>query len=647
MRGTIRTAVILLGLLAGAMPARAQDPNNPMPDVKADHWPEAQELAARYADPVAAKLVLFYRLLAPDSATPAEIAAFLKANPDWPDQGVLKRRWQQAIAADPDDQDVVQQCGAAHPTEAPTLLRCAAALKASGQVQQAEDDARRAWITGVTDRTAEADFLRDWASVPTPADQWARFQHLAWHDSAAASRQVARLDPQHRKAAEAQLAFRHGDRHAEALLAAVPADLRDEPGLMLEQARYLRHEDRLDDALTLWHQAGAAAEAAAPRHLRTFWIERNILARKLLAAGESRKAYDLVRANQQHDSASAAEAAFFAGFIALRKLHDPAAATRHFQALADSHAAITQGRAEYRLGRAAAAAGKDPTPYYRKSAAWPTTFYGQLASLALGETPDALARRIDALRDPAWNHTVALRFTGHEVVRAAAWLVAWGVPRRARPFLLRMDELAPGSAERALTAQFALKLGLPDVAVFIGRRMGFHGIMLPRAGWPTPFDPPTNGLDPAVALGIMRQESSFDIAAVSPSGARGLMQLMPPTAEEVAGKLGVHVSLVSLTSDPEKNMQLGTNYLQQMLARFGGSLPLAVAAYNAGPHRVDQWLEANGDPRTGAVSMLDWMEQIPSGQTRNYVQRVLENVVIYRARLGETTPTVTAEWTPH
>jgi len=159
-----------------------------------------------------------------------------------------------------------------------------------------------------------------------------------------------------------------------------------------------------------------------------------------------------------------------------------------------------------------------------------------------------------------------------------------------------------------------------------------------------PFDPPPP-LDPAVSLGIMRQESGFDIAAISPSGARGLMQLMPATAQTVAKQIGVGTSLAALIADPAHNMALGTRYLQDLLDRFGGALPLAVAGYNGGPHRVDQWLAENGDPRVGPIDMIDWIELIPFNETRNYVQRVLENVVIYRARRGEATPTLLAQWT--
>jgi soluble lytic murein transglycosylase len=267
-----------------------------------------------------------------------------------------------------------------------------------------------------------------------------------------------------------------------------------------------------------------------------------------------------------------------------------------------------------------------------------------LAALARGEDTAALASRITALHDPAYTREQVLDFTGKEIVRAAAMLIAWNDPHRARAFLLRIDELTADPTVRTLAARFALQVGLPDTAVFIARRMGRDGLALPEAGWPIAVQPPDGPVDGSVALGLIRQESSFDIGAISPSGARGLMQLMPFTAQSVAKQIGTATSLVSLTSDPAHNMRLGTAYLREMLDRFDNSLPLAIAAYNAGPHRVDQWLAENGDPRSGPIDMIDWIELIPFNETRNYVQRVLENVVIYRARRGESTPTLLAQW---
>ena len=421
-------------------------------------------------------------------------------------------------------------------------------------------------------------------------------------------------------------------------------------GLFLEQARYLRRTNEDAAALTLWTGNGAAAEAeVAPDHAADFANERLTLTRRLLRDGDAAGALALASAHGPGTPEQVGDAEFLAGFIALRRLNDPLRAQRHFAALAAvSKAAITQGRAHYWLGRAIAAGGGDAAGEYAQAAKWPDTFYGQLAIMEMNQDP---AERIRAARDPGATRDQVLDFTDREVVRAAVILVAWGEPRRAHAFILRMDELAPDAGDRALTARLATALGMPDMAVFVARRMGRDGLMLPEAGWPIPFDPPTGMIDPALALGIMRQESSFDIAALSPAGARGLMQLMPATAQQVARQIGEQTSPIALVTDPGHNMRLGTAYLRGVLDQFGGAIPLAVAAYNAGPTRVNQWLAENGDPRggqgsgqAGAPDMVDWIELIPIGETRNYVQRVMENTVIYRAKLNEKTPPRQSQW---
>ncbi len=644
MRLPIRPSLLLA--LCAASPAMAQQAD-PIAAIRADRWADAERDVANYADPVASKLITFYRLLAPGAATADEITAFIQQNPDWPDQALLERRRQEALASEPDQAAALAQCERNQLILPQAMLRCADAEAIAGHHDAAAEEAHRAWLAGITDASGEAAFLRRWSGAIRPDDEWQRFANLAWHDPKAAARQIARLDAKDRPAAEARIALQRDTPKAESLFAALSPARQQDSGLMLDYARWLRRNDRTADALALWRKSGDAAQTAAPVADRAaFWAERHALARRLLQDGDAKGAYALTDAPGPLAVEQQLDAEFLASFIALRRLHDPVAAARHFTALAAlSNAAITQARAHYWLGRAAAAAGKDARPDYRQAAAWPTTFYGQLAALALGDDAAALAQRILALRDPGYTRDQVLAFTDHEVVRAAAMLAAWGDPHRARAFLLRMDEFAADPADRSLTARLALHLGLPDTAVFVARRMGRDGLLLPDAGWPLAAEPPDEQVDPAVALGVIRQESSFDIGAVSPSGARGLMQLMPFTAQAVAKQVGVGTSLVSLTTDPSHNMRLGTTYLRQMLDRFDGSLPLAVAAYNAGPHRVDQWLAENGDPRVGPIDMLDWIELIPFNETRNYVQRVLENVVIYRARRGEATPTLLATWT--
>ncbi|MGE0222965.1 MAG: transglycosylase SLT domain-containing protein [Acetobacteraceae bacterium] len=651
MRSSIRILIALAALSGATVPASAQPPRdptrNPIPAIRADQWAEAEAAAAGYADPVPQKLVSYYRMLAPGSATAPEIADFMQRNPDWPNQAQLARRWQEAIAAEPDQAVALSQCEAAPVTLPSAMLRCAEALAIDGRNDAATELARRAWITAISDAATEAVYQRRWNGITTPDEEWARFLRLAWRDPTAAARQLARLDPLRRPVGEIRLALKRDDAAVDASWRVLTSEQQDDPGMVLDRARFLRRTDRLAEAVALWNRAGAAAQKAAPNHLAEFWSERNILIRRLMREGSRADAYALAASHGQPGSEARLDAEFLAGFLALRSLNDPARALRHFQTLAESSkSAITQGRAHYWLGRARAAAGGDPKPDYIRSAAWATTFYGQMSSLALGEDAATLAGRVRAMRDPSWTSEVVFAFAGHDVVRAAAWLVAWGDPLRARPFLLRMDEIAPIPGERALAAALALRVGLPDMAVFIGRRMGRDGGALPESGWPMPYEPPTD-FDPAIALGVMRQESSFDIRAVSTSGARGLMQLMPFTARDVAKKLGIATSLPMLTSDPSHNMRLGTSYLRDMLARFDGSLPLAVAAYNAGPSRVEQWVTENGDPRVagGPIDMIDWLESIPYNETRNYVQRVLENIVIYRARRNEDTPTLMAQWT--
>jgi soluble lytic murein transglycosylase len=427
------------------------------------------------------------------------------------------------------------------------------------------------------------------------------------------------------------------------MLAAVSPAMRHDPFLVLEQARWLRKAGQDDAALAVWQTLPPAAMATvAPDRQPAFWSERHLLTRRRLRIGDAAGAYALAAGHGQTDPEQAADAEFLAGWIALRRLNDPTRAIAHFQRLASlSGALITQARAHYWLGRAAQAqferSGGDKataTQQFAAAAAWPTTYYGQLAALAAGDDTAALTQRIAKLRDPAWDDGQALDFAGREVARAAALLVSWGDPDRARPFLLRLEDLAPGAAERAMAARLALGFGLPDQAITIARRAGRDGVMLPAIGWPTPYEPPANTIEPALALGVIRQESNFNVGVVSSAGARGLMQLMPGTAQLVAKQLGTRVDTTQLTTDPDANMKLGTAYMESLMAQFADFMPMAIAAYNAGPGRAVQWAAENGDPRTGAIDPIDWIELIPFNETRNYVQRVIENVVIYRARRG-------------
>ena len=328
------------------------------------------------------------------------------------------------------------------------------------------------------------------------------------------------------------------------------------------------------------------------------------------------------------------DAEFLAGFIALRFLRDAPAAERHFARLGeDSRSVITRARSHYWQGRAAEEAGRRrPGPGALPGRGQiPLAFYGQRAAVSLGEDGPALSARIARAPAPQPSAAQAQAFAARKPAQVVLALGDIGERRRTRPFLLRLKELSGDPAEKVLAARLAQRIGRPDNAVWVVRRAGASGLMALAEGWPAPYPGPLEGPEPALVFTIARQESNLDPEAVSSANARGLMQLLPTTATGVAKRLGLRHQVGMLTTDPAHNMRLGAAYLDQLLVRFGGTLPFAIAGYNAGPGRVDEWLGSYGDPRGGSVAMLDWMEQIPFSETRNYVQRVIENVGVYRA----------------
>jgi soluble lytic murein transglycosylase len=390
--------------------------------------------------------------------------------------------------------------------------------------------------------------------------------------------------------------------------------------------------------------------AATADQQQLFWPAQSTLARALLAANDPQDAYNVATSvDPGQGSAPSKEQVtdrdFLAGFIALRYLHQNDMAAQWFRNLAAaSPAVITQGRAYYWLARSET--GAAATADYERSAAYPTTYYGQLSSVALGESPGTLAARIKTVPVPNYSLMDATYFAITELPHAAMLLAQMNDQQDAAIFLNRAAAEAISDKVRLMDARLALGLNLPQSAVAIARSAGQAGQMLPVEGWPTPYSPPGDLLDPAVADGIMRQESSFDPTAVSGSDAIGLMQLLPSTAKMTARKSGIpYGNLFS----PANNMALGSAYFAAELQNFGECLPLAIAAYNAGPGSVARWLTQNGDPELGAkaaggADIVDWVELIPYNETRNYVQRVSENITIYGAKLNGRAESPVTRW---
>ncbi len=386
-------------------------------------------------------------------------------------------------------------------------------------------------------------------------------------------------------------------------------------------------------------------EAPAKAEFETlWWRERSWHIREALDRGDMQDAYLLAASHIQRGGVAFADAEWLAGWVALRFLERPADALRHFRVLYENVSMpISRGRAAYWAGRAADAMGDDleARQWYARGAEHSTTFYGQLASARLGATRVALPQTapIPDQRVEAFNQ--------RDIVRATRALIRVDRRELAERFLRTLAFRAADEEESFLVAQLAAQSGFTSTAVYATRRATRSNAALVDIGYPLLDPVPEHAPEPALVHAIIRQESGFDREAVSRAGARGLMQLMPATAKETARSVGLEYDIGALLANPSYNVTLGRAYLAAMVERFGGHYVLAIAAYNAGPHRVNQWISRNGHPAAPDVDVIDWIEKIPFSETRNYVQRVLEGLHVYRDRLPEPAARPTQQsWQP-
>lgn len=626
-------------------------------------WAEAETYAAA-ADPLVVKIVLWMRLThrtAPAKA--AELVGFLRDNPDWPQVDTIARRAEAAFGGPADDPLVLAHFSSLPPRSLAGALRHAEALTRGvrpqtqlgavlDMVRRGPDNAprssvepgsnlqgeagaqqtlRRAWAEEPGDAAAEAAIMAQFGRLLRQEDHQQRFDRLFFaRDMQGAQRALERLTGVALGSGRMRMALAGEPENRQVLLH--PLDL----AWAYERARLLRRRDQDADAVASWIVAEPFQANMDPEIARAVWAERQILARKLLRLNNAKDAHRIAAFHgQPMGSEGRLEAEFLAGFIALRFLNDPVLAQRHFVAMAlGTRSVISRARALYWEGRALAARGANAAARERYAAAaqLPTAFYGQLAALTMGESQEALDQRLRALQTPPVEQRRAQEFAQRELARVVTTLAELGETRRTRVFLLRLQAVSADQQDRLLTARLANHIGRPDHAVWVARRSAIEGDILLPEGWPTPFRVPVTSPEPAFIFSVTRQESNFDTEAVSSANARGLMQLLPSTAQLVARRLGMNFRVDMLTADPQANIKLGAAYLEEMLGRFEGSLVMAAGAYNAGPRRVDEWLVTYGNPLRGERDLLDWMEMIPFAETRNYVQRIVEGAVIYRAR---------------
>jgi soluble lytic murein transglycosylase len=596
-----------------------------------DKWPVAEALADKAKDPLLAKVIFWLDLTRAQSGYDfSDYADFMGENPDWPGQTPLQSQAELAMPLDLPAKQVLAFFHKREPMTFAGAMQFTRALQASGEKSKAAEVVRRSWIALDGGEAEEKQFLARYGAALKSEDHVARLDRLLWDSKQdAAKRMLGRVDAAHRALAEARMALRSEKKNADKLVAKVPKKLLRDAGLVFERARWRRRKENYESVPDLFFPP--LQEVTRPDML---WREIDDAARRALARGQVKIAYKLAIQHGAEDGTTFAEGEWLAGWIALRFLHDPKTAYAHFTRLHGGVGSpISKARAAYWAGRAAEELKKkvDAKGWYAEAAQWSTTYYGQLAAQRSGQRGPLQFATV-----PAPTAQQAAAFAKGELARIVQQLHEIDQADRAKAFLLRLVDLATTPAEHRLTAELAASLGRNDLMVATAKASRLDGVELVDQLYPVLSVPAGDRPEAALTLAVIRQESAFQSDALSSAGALGLMQLMPATAKSVAKQVGLPYSKPRLTSDPAYNMTLGRAYLGGLIEDYGGSYVLAIAGYNAGPRRVSEWLSRNRDPRMKSVDAVDWVESIPLSETRNYVQRVLENLQVYRARIGGT-----------
>lgn len=609
--------------------------------------------AAKISEPVMRTLVTWYALRS-GAGTVQEYKKFLADNPVWPDEPLLRRRSeQQLLASGGPAKEILAFFGAQPPLSGAGTIALASAHLALGDEARAKALAVKAWREHDIPAASESGFLARFGRFLDAADHRRRLDALLIDEGrfsaqrtpriAAARRLLPKLDGIERTKAEARIAVYARDRNAAKLMAKLSAAAKEPAsdwGLHFQRIQLARRQGKENEVARLLklapEDAGALVDPDA------WWLHRRWAIYEFLGAERFKEAYDLARAPGPLTVNPIKDATFLAGWIALRQLGDAKAAVPHLKASRENaDGPLSAARGNYWLARAHEALGRksEATRYYKEAAARIDTFHGALARQKLDPGPQDAPMALPAMPSAA----VAQTFDSNPLVRAAVFAHHADVGRGiARIIVAHLRSHLKSEAEVALLAHLASALGDHQMAVRVGKTGVSRGMNLYAYSYPVhPFPdykPLRKSPERALLLAIARQESEFNSEIISHAGARGLLQVMPITARHICRDHKIKCDIPRLITDTSYNAMIGSAYVGDRKEEFDGSYVLTLAGYNAGPGRARQWIRRYGDPRKPGVDPIDWIEMIPFEETREYVKKVLSNVQMYRARLGEPTP---------
>ena len=637
LRHAIPAIVSILTLWGGHVSAASFTPpervllTRMVDQAKDKKWVSARDAARKVRDPAALEAYEWLRLRQPGIDDFERMAKWVEAHPDWPSQAKIQVQGEYALdGGGARDSRVIRFFDRFAPKTGVGATRYAMALKNAGRITDARRVASDAWLSKNLTASDERSLLSAFGTTLRPLND-ERLDALIWKSYLTdAERHLSRVSGNLRKLGKARIALMRGSGNVDGLVKQVPASLKNDPGLAYARMVWRKKKGLTSSAEAMMLRASATGGLGEPDR----WAdERQIFVRGALKDGDNRRAYTLAAGNGLSKGVDFAELEWMAGWLALRRLNEPRKALGHFASLYEGVVTpVSRSRAAFWAGEASAKLGRteEAIRWHRKGAEYPSAFYGQLSAKRMhGNLSHGVPARIEARKGPC---------VIDRSVDVGSALAAGGAIVQARLFFYHALEKCGTPNEAKALGLHAEGLGAFRISVGIGSKLRRKAIFIPEISHPI-LSLPRQGCkgedapERALTLAIARQESGFDPKARSRAGARGLMQVMPGTAKVTARAAGVSYNLTRLSNERDYNARIGQCYLAQLLDRFDGSYPLAVAGYNAGPGRVSRWLEEFGDPRKGEIDLIDWIERIPFRETRNYVQRVLEGMNIYRARL--------------
>jgi soluble lytic murein transglycosylase len=605
---------------------------------------EATATRNRITDPAAQKLVEWYILR--HSETTANFnryAAFLAANPEWPSAVQLRRRAEARLWQERSDAATVRGFTGETPISARGKLALARVQLAAGDRETAGRLVRDAWRSDELSERVEAEAYELFHDLLTRDDHRARMdKRIGAKDLAGARRAAQRLGSEELAIVKACAAVRGKSNKALDTLDAVSTEARQDLGYTLCRLQWMLAQNRIDEAARL--VLAASPETMALQDTDQWWRERRSLARKLLDQGKFLTAYQVIRPAAAPDNEYyRSDLHFMCGWIALRYLDEPVSAREHFARIDDGQANPTVlSRAHYWRARAAEALGDNDAMRagYEAAARYPTAYYGQLAHLRLGRD------KIE-LRSPAPVLAAAGARATDERVRAADMLYEVGERDVVLYFVTDLGEQSSDVALLEALGELTGRRNDARAMLQIGKPSLGRGLPLDHYAFPTIGIPPHKQIAPEIEhsmiYSVARTESAFDQRDKSAANAVGLMQITPEAGRDTAKRFGVKYDWDRMVSDPVYNTQMGAGELSALLSEYKGNHIMTFAGYNAGRGRVRDWIKAYGDPRDPKVDPVDWVERIPLSETRNYVQRVIENLRVYRVRFEDSAAAVVAK----